>query len=83
MTVRYLKSAGVIAALWTTAVGCADTQKKPPTTQPLTLEQRNKKILDDPMSVGPNSDPGYVAEHGLGPDDKPSMKKDIDNFLNP
>jgi hypothetical protein len=65
-----------------TAAGCADTNKQA-TTQPLTLQQRNQKILDDPMNVGPNEDPSYVAQHGLGADDKPSLKKDIDNFWNP
>ena len=82
MTVRYFGSAGLIFALWMTAAGCADTNKQA-TTQPLTLQQRNQKILDDPMNVGPNEDPSYVAQHGLGADDKPSLKKDIDNFWNP
>jgi hypothetical protein len=82
MVVRYLGSSCLIAAFWMGAAGCADTNKAP-TTQPLTLEQRNQKILDDPMSVGPNEDPNYVGQHGLGGSDKPSLKKDIDNFLNP
>jgi hypothetical protein len=64
------------------ASGCADTNKQP-TTQPLTDQQRNQKILADPMNYGPNSDPNYVAQHGLGDSDKPSLKKDIDDFLNP
>ena len=80
--VRYLSAAGLILTLWITAGGCADTNKTP-TTQPLTLEQRNQQILADPMDYGPNSDPQYVSQHGLGPDDKPSLKKDIDNFWNP
>ncbi len=80
--VRYLSAAGVIVTLGITVGGCNDTNKTP-TTQPLTLEQRNQQILSDPMGYGPNSDPMYVSQHGLGPDDKPSLKKDIDNFWNP
>ena len=62
-----------------TTAGCADTNKGP-TTQPLTLEQRNQKVIDDPMNAGPNEDPSYLSQHGLGGSDKPTMKKDIDNF---
>jgi hypothetical protein len=71
-----------MAALWMTAGGCADTSKQP-TTQPLTLEQRNQKVMDDPMAAGPNEDPNYVSQHGLGADPKPSLKQDVNNFLNP
>ncbi len=82
MVVRYLAIAAMGAGLWLSAGGCADTNKQP-TTQPLTLEQRNQKIIDDPMGVGPNEDPSFVTKNGLGPDDRPTLKKDIDNFLNP
>jgi hypothetical protein len=82
MAVRYLSLAGLMFALWMAAAGCADTAKAP-ATQPQTLAQRNQQILNDPMNVGPNDDPNYVGQHGLGPDAKPTLKKDIDNFLNP
>jgi len=82
MTVRYLKSAGLALALWISALGCADTNKGA-TTQPMTLQERNQKILQDPMAYGPDSDPSYVSQHGLGNDEKPSLKKDIDDFMNP
>ena len=82
MAVRYLSVVGLIFALWMIACGCADTSKQP-TTQPLTLEQRNQKILNDPMAVGPNEDPNYVAQHGLGDNGKTTLKQDIDNFWNP
>ena len=82
MAVRYLSMIGVMAALWMAGAGCADTSRQP-TTQPLTLEQRNQKVMDDPMAAGPNEDPNYVAQHGLGADPKPSLKQDVNNFLNP
>jgi hypothetical protein len=68
--------------LWLVASGCADTNKQA-TTQPLTTEQQQKKILDDPMSYGPDEDPSYVADHGLGGSDKPSLSKQIHDFWNP
>jgi hypothetical protein len=80
--VRYLFLPVAAAALWISSAGCADTNKQP-TTQPLTLEQRNQKVFDDPMAVGPNEDPSYVAAHGLGNSDKPTLKKEINDFLNP
>jgi len=82
LTVRYLTATGAVLALWMASAGCADTSKQP-TTQPLTLEQRNQKIMDDPMAVGPAEDPNYVTQHGLGADPKPTLKQDLNNFLNP
>jgi hypothetical protein len=82
MAVRYLSMMGVMVALWMSVAGCADTSNQP-TTQPLTLEQRNQKIINDPMSVGPTDDPNYVTQHGLGADPKPTLKQDVNNFLNP
>jgi hypothetical protein len=83
MTVRYLTAGGLAFALWMASAGCADTNKQS-TTQPLTTEEQQKKILDDPMAYGPNEDPSYVADHGLsGTADKPSLSKEIHDFWNP
>jgi hypothetical protein len=79
MVVRYLCPVGAMLVLWMAAAGCADTNKA--TTQPMTAAQKN--AMDDPMSYGPNQDPSYVADHGLGPSDKPSLAKQIHDFWNP
>jgi hypothetical protein len=62
--------------------GCADTGHDA-STQPLSAADQQKKLTDDPMSVGPNEDPSYVADHGLGGSARPSLSKQIHDFWNP
>ena len=68
----------ILTTVDNTAGGCADTNKTP-TTQPLRLEQFSEisRSSPTPWTTVTNSDPQYVSKHGLGPDDKPSLKKDI------
>ena len=65
--------------------GCADNTpaSTQPTTKPLTTEQRQQQMLEDPFGAGPKDDPDYLAKHGLGPDGKPTLKSDLDKFFNP
>ena len=62
--------------------GCADNNKTP-TTKPETVEQRQQDALQDPFGYGPKTDPDYLAKHGLDADGKPTLKSDVDKFLNP
>ncbi len=84
MIVRYMKLTGIGLALCIVSAGCADTNK-PAATQPLSTEAQQKKILDDPMNYGPNEDPNYVAQHGLGMggSDRPPLSQQIHDFWNP
>ncbi len=62
---------------------CSDNSKPAPTTKPLSLEERNQQALQDPFGYGPKTDPDYLAKHGLDADGKPTLKSDVDKFLNP
>ncbi|MBV8782380.1 MAG: hypothetical protein JO353_13370 [Phycisphaerae bacterium] len=54
-----------------------------PATQPMTMQQRQNQMLQDPFGEGPNTDPDYLAKHGLDADGKPTLRSDIDHFMNP
>jgi uncharacterized lipoprotein YajG len=67
--------AAVVAAML--LIGCS----APPTTQPVTADQRQDQILNDPMNYKPSMDHditgGDITHVGKG------MDKDLNDALNP
>ena len=62
--------------------GCTDNQKSP-TTRPLTMEERQSQMINDPFNS--NQDNGKVDISGgdIWHLDKDAFKKDVDHVLSP
>ena len=85
-SVRYLRSCaficGSLACLWLALPGCAD-KKQPPSTQPVSMEQRQDALLQDPMGYKDDAPPPDISGGSLGHYDKAGMKRDLDHVFNP
>ena len=66
--------------LWFTP-GCA-SEKKPPTTQPSSMSQRQDAALRDPFGYKPDMNRD-VSGGDIGHLDRDGLKKDLNNVFNP
>jgi hypothetical protein len=63
--------------------GCADTNKQSPTTQPLTADQRQAQVLQDPFGYGGDTEKVDITGGGIRDFDKKAFKRDMDAVFNP
>ncbi|MGB7158647.1 MAG: hypothetical protein WBD40_11310 [Tepidisphaeraceae bacterium] len=61
--------------------GCA-ADKKPPTTQPMSMHERQDAALRDPMNYKPDMSRD-VSGGDIGNLDRDGLKKDLNNVLSP
>jgi len=83
LIVRYLRSSVFICGFSLIFAGCADTKNQQPTTQPMTVKQRQDEMLKDPMGYNPQKDKFDISGGKINEFDKGAFKKDVDNVLNP
>jgi hypothetical protein len=62
--------------------GCADT-KSAPTSQPMSMRQRQDAALNDPFGYNGDSDMPTVTGGKTGDFDKAGFKRDMDRVFNP
>src|SRR2546423_1704913 len=60
---------------------CAE--KKPSTTQPSTMEERQEAAMKDPMNYKPQFGNGDISGGDIGHFDRDGLKKDWNDVLNP
>ena len=71
------------AALFATAApGCASKDKKAPTTQPSSMQDRQDAALRDPFNYKPDMSRD-VSGGDIGHLDRDGLKKDLNNVFNP
>jgi hypothetical protein len=65
-------------------LGCADTNRQP-STQPVTVRDRQEHALRDPFGYGPTTeDKGHdISGGGLTDFDREGFRRDVDRVLNP
>ena len=81
MCVRYLL---VLIFAFGLIAGCADSNKKSPTTRPLTMRERQEQALRDPYGYNPRpEDIPSISGGDTGEFDKKAFKRDLDSFWNP
>jgi hypothetical protein len=62
--------------------GCTDNHKSP-TTRPLTMEEKQQQLLNDPFGYKSETGKTDITGGDLTHFDKDAFKKDIDNAFNP
>ena len=79
--VRYLSCVVVTCGM---LGACADSNKKSPTTRPLSMRERQEQALRDPYGYNPRADDiPSISGGDTGAFDKKSFKRDVDSFWNP
>ena len=63
--------------------GCSSDNGKQPTTQPMTVRERQDAAMRDPFSYKPGMDDHDISGGDLGHFDREGMKRDIDHVFNP
>lgn len=71
----------LLPGCWLVVSGCA-SDKKPPTTQPSSMHERQDAALRDPFNYKPDMSRD-VSGGGIGDLDRNGLKKDLDNVFNP
>ena len=78
--VRYIAALGIASLV---AIGCADTNKSPPTTRPFTVREQHEQALKDPFSYGGDTESIDVSGGDTRTLDKRALKRDIDAVFDP